>query len=78
MGTPYIQTFAKLRPTLRNSGGYPYPVSQAHFLMHANTHAVPAMAGTADQSMYGLPEISTISRSLIVERMQASTPVVIR
>lgn len=43
-----------------------------------NTHAVPAMAATAAQSMYGLPEIPAMSRSLIVERMQAIAPVVIR
>ena len=51
---------------------------EAYFLTSANTHAVHAMAATADQSMYGLPEIPAISCSLIVEMMQASAPRVIR
>ena len=54
-----------------------YP-DEAYFLTSANTHAMSEKAGTADQSMYGLPEISAISCSLIVEMMQASTPRVIR
>ena len=36
------------------------------------------MRAAVNQSMYGLPEMSAISRSLIVERMQAIAPVVIR